>query len=142
MKKILFLLITFISASVAAQNEDHIGTYEYYSKDVKGDVIKYELKLNTDQTFTFHFYRNIICSVCKEENSYGKGNWKIENKILHFSTNEDDLDTKNTLNFAGTTARLIKKSPRDLTDKIVPTALQFYKSNIFWIENLKISKKE
>jgi hypothetical protein len=142
MKKILFLLITLCSASVAAQNEDYIGTYEFYNKDVKGDVIKYELLLNADKTFTFHFYRNIICSVCKEENSYGKGNWKIENKILHFTTKADDLDTKNTLNFSGTTARLIKKSPRDLTDKIVPTALQFYKSKIFWIENLKILKKE
>ena len=85
MKKILYLLITLCSASVIAQNEDYLGTYELYSKDVKGDVIQYELELNADQTFTFYFYRNIICSVCKEENSYGKGNWKIENKIIHFT---------------------------------------------------------
>ncbi|WP_396149819.1 hypothetical protein [Flavobacterium sp.] len=141
MKQFLFLLIASFSIAITAQNEEYVGTYEFYNKDVKGDVIQYELKLNADQTFTFYFYRNIICTVCKEEKNYGKGSWKIENKILHFSTNEDDLDTKSTLNFTGTTARLIKKSSRDLTDKIVPTALQFYKSKIPWIENLKIIKK-
>lgn len=142
MKQFLFLLIASFSIAITAQNQEYVGTYEFYNKDVKGDVIQYELKLNADQTFTFYFYRNIICTVCKEEKNYGKGSWKIENKILHFTANEDDLDTKSSLNFTGTTARLIKKSSRDLTDKVVPTALQFYKSKIPWIENLKILKKE
>lgn len=142
MKQLLLLLFVALNFSLIAQNKEYVGTYEYYIKDAKDDVIQYELQLNADQTFTFHFYRNIVCSICKEENSYGKGTWKVENKIVYFTTGTTDLDEKNTLNFTGTTARLIQKSPRDLSDKEVPTALQFYKSKIFWIENLKILKKE
>ena len=74
--------------------------------------------------------------------SYGKGTWKVENKIIKFTTEKMDLDEKHTLNFSGSTARLIKKSPRDTSEKVVPTSLQFYKSEIFWIANLKLILKE
>jgi hypothetical protein len=74
--------------------------------------------------------------------NYGKGTWKVENKIIQFSSDKTDLDEKNTLNFTGSTARVIKKSPRDTSDKVVPTALQFYKSEIFWMVNLKLLLKE
>lgn len=113
MKQLLLLLFASINLGLKAQNNEYVGTYEYYFNNAKEDVIQYELQLNVDQTFTFHFYRNIVCSICKEENSYGKGTWKVENKIVYFTTNTTDLDEKNTLNFTGTTARLIQKSPRD-----------------------------
>jgi len=142
MKQLLYILIVSLNFNLKAQNEEYVGTYINLWEFENGDVMKYELQINSDQTFTFHFYRNIICSVCKEENKYGKGTWKVKNKIVFFTTNTSDLDAENTLNFSGTTARLIKKSPRDSSDKVITTALQFYKSNIFWIENLKILKKE
>ena len=142
MKQLLLFLIASINLGLTAQNEEYVGTYINLWEFENGDVMKYELQINSDQTFTFHFYRNIICSVCKEENKYGKGIWKVENKIVYFTTNTSDLDAINILNFSGTSARLIMKSPRDSSDKVIPTALQFYKSNIFWIENLKILKKE
>lgn len=142
MKQLLLLLFASINLGIKTQNNEYVGTYEYYFNNAKEDLIQYELQLNVDQIFTFHFYRNIVCSICKEENSYGKGTWKVENKIVYFTTDTTDLDEKNTLNFTGTTARLIQKSPRDQSVKEVPTALQFYKSKIFWIENLKILKKE
>ena len=74
--------------------------------------------------------------------NYGKGTWKVENKIIKFTTEKTDLDEKHTLNFSGSTARLIKKSPRDTSEKVVPTSLQFYKSEIFWIANLKLILNE
>jgi len=138
MKQLLLFVITSLSLSLNAQIEDYQGRYLFLNEQEKGDVMKYELQINSDQTFTFHFYRNIICSVCKEENKHGKGTWKVENKIIYFTTHLSDLDEKHTLDFTGTTARMIKKSPRDLSDKIVPVAIQFYKSNIPWIEKWKL----
>jgi hypothetical protein len=72
----------------------------------------------------------------------GKGTWSVENKIVKFTTEPADLDKEHNLNFSGSTARLIKKSPRDTSDKIIPTALQFYKSKIFWIANLKLLRSD
>lgn len=142
MKPFLLFVIASFSFSVTAQNEDYTGTYLFSRESENGDALKYELQLNADQTFTFHNFRNIICSICKEENSYGKGTWKVENKIIYFATHLNDLDETHTLDFTGTTARIVKKSPRDVSDKVVPTALQFYKSTIFWIANLKLLLKE
>jgi len=139
MKPFLLFVIASLSFSVTAQTEDYTGTYLFSRESENGDALKYELKLNADQTFTFHNFRNIICSICKEENSYGKGTWKVENKIIYFTTHSNDLDGTHTLDFTGTTARIVKKSPRDMSDKVVPTALQFYKSKMFWIANLKLT---
>ncbi len=77
-----------------------------------------------------------------EYRSNGKGTWKVENKTLKFSTEPADINKEYTLNFTGTTARVIKKSPRDTSDKVVPITLQFYKSEIRIIENLKLLLKE
>jgi hypothetical protein len=59
------------------------------------------------------------------------------NKIIKFTSEASDLNQDYTLNFSGTTARSVKKSPYDTSDKVIPTALQFYKSEIPTIENLK-----
>lgn len=138
MKQLLLFVITSLSFSLNAQTEDYQGRYLFLNEQEKGDVLKYDLQLHADHTFSFHFYRNIVCSICKEENSYGKGTWKVENKIIYFTTHISDLNQKYTLDFSGTTARMIKKSPRDLSDKIVPVAIQFYKSNIRWMEKWKL----
>lgn len=65
MKQLLLLLIAFINLGLTAQNEEYVGTYINLWEFENGDVMKYELQINSDQTFTFHFYRNIICSICK-----------------------------------------------------------------------------
>lgn len=139
MKYLLLFLFVILNFSANAQTEDYAGTYTFYVKAVKGEIIDYQLQLNYDNTFLFKSYIN---NNTNEYYKNGKGTWKVENKIIKLTTEKTDLDEKNTLNFTGSTARLIKKSPRDTSEKVVPTSLQFYKSEIPWIANLKLMLKE
>ncbi|MGG7036838.1 MAG: hypothetical protein ACI7YS_16845 [Flavobacterium sp.] len=143
MKQLLLFLVVTLNFSLTAQTEDYKGTYAFYSEGKDGFILDYKLQLNPDKTFLFTSYRRIMD--IRGQNEYhkkGKGTWIVENKIIRFTTETSDLDENHTLNFSGTTARVIKKSPRDLSDKVVPTALQFYKSEIRTIENLKLLLKE
>ncbi|OBQ54177.1 hypothetical protein VQ01_12055 [Tamlana sp. s12] len=100
----------------------------------------YKLSLNKDGTFLFHSNTKQKGAPA-EKNLYGKGTWKIEKKVVTFITNEKtDISEDYTLDFNGSKARFISKSPRDKSNRIVETALQFYESNIFWIETLKLPK--
>ena len=139
MKTLFLLLFVTLNFGGNAQTEAYAGIYTFYVKALKGEIIDYQLQLNYDNTFLFKSYIN---NNTNEYYKNGKGTWKVENKIIKFTTEKTDLDEKHTLNFSGSTARLIKKSPRDTSEKVVPTSLQFYKSEIFWIANLKLILKE
>lgn len=61
--------------------------------------------------------------------------------MITFSSNKsEDFDEKYTLDFNKSTARFITKNPRDKSDKIVKTKLQFLESGIFWMERIDIFK--
>jgi hypothetical protein len=143
MKSLVLLIFTALCFNLSAQTEDYSGTYVLHIDGKDGSILDYSLHLNTDNTFQFSSFQKLI-DIRGEHDKYnfGKGTWRVENKIIKFSTEKTDLDEKHTLNFSGSTARLIKKSPRDASEKVVPTSLQFYKSEIFWIANLKLMLKE
>lgn len=143
MKQLLLFLMVMLNFSLTAQTDDYKGTYIFHSEGKDGHILDYKLQLNPDNTFLYTTYRRIVDIRGNNETFInGKGTWKVENKIILFTSETSDLDENHTLNFTGTTARIIKKSPRDLTDKVVPTTLQFYKSEISTIENLKLLLKE
>ena len=143
MKKLFLLLILTIGFSLSAQTENYAGTYILHLEGKDGNILDYKLQLSQDNTFMFVSFQKLLDTRGEHDKyNYGKGTWKVENKIIKFTTEKTDLDEKHTLNFSGSTARLIKKSPRDTSEKVVPTSLQFYKSEIFWIANLKLILKE
>ena len=139
MKQFSLILLLITSFGINAQTEDFSGTYVFYNKSLKGEIVDYKIQLNKDQTFIFTSY---VYNGMNEYRSNGKGTWKVENKTLKFTTEPADINKEYTLNFTGTTARVIKKSSRDTSDKVVPITLQFYKSEIRIIENLKLLLKE
>lgn len=143
MKSLVFFILTALSLTLSAQTEEYSGTYNLHIEGKDKSILDYKLKLKQDNTFMFVSFQKLM-DIRGEHNkyNYGKGTWKVENKIIQFSSDKTDLDEKYTLNFKGTTARIIKKSPRDMSDKVVPTSLQFYKSEIFWMANLKLLLKE
>mgnify|MGYP000678021573 FL=1 len=143
MKKLFLLLILTIGFSLSAQTENYAGTYILHLEGKDGNILDYKLQLNQDNTFMFVSFQKLLDTRGEHDKyNYGKGTWKVENKIIKFTTEKTDLDEKHTLNFSGSTARLIKKSLRDTSEKVVPTSLQFYKSEIFWIANLKLILNE
>ncbi len=84
---LLFYSISFsISFSISAQNKDYIGHYETKVKTKVGEIFDYKLILNSDNTFTYHFFRNIGQPQSIDENWYGKGTWKQVKNIIYFYT--------------------------------------------------------
>jgi hypothetical protein len=143
MKSFILLIFTTLFFNLSTQTEDYKGTYVLHIDGKDGSILDYTLHLNTNNTFQFTSFQKLIDIRGEHDKyNYGKGTWKVDNKIIKFNTEANDLDEKHTMNFSGSTARLIKKSLRDTSDKLVPTALQFYKSEIFWIANLKLLLKE
>ena len=141
MKPIITLLALVVHLMVFSQSNQITGNYKRTLGQENKHKIIYKLSLNQDGTFTFHSYTKNENGIPPEVNKYGKGTWKVEKNIVSFFTDEEeDINEKYSLNFNNSKARFISKSPRDKSDRIVETGLQFYKSNIFWIEHLKILK--
>lgn len=139
--KYLICFALLISSLLNAQ--DVVGTYELHSKstDPKNFELKRTLTLNADGTFEYYNYRWVKSGIPPETHTYGKGTWTQNKKVISFSSEASDLDDKFTLDFSGTKARFISKSPRDKSDRIIKTALSFYQSEISWITGMKLLKE-
>lgn len=140
MKK-MFALIVLVSPLISfAQSDAVVGVYSKEAGNEK-HRIEYKLMLNEDGTFTFHSHTNIKAGIPQIVNKYGRGSWSNEDNVVSLLTDEEkDIDEKYTLNFSGSRARFITKSPRDKTNRVIQTRLQFFESRIFWIERLEIPK--
>lgn len=132
MKNIYLLLFQSISFCISAQNKDYVGNYKTKIKANGGEILEYELNLNADNTFIYHFYRNIGQPHSIDENQYGKGTWKKVKNIIYFYTNAaTEIDNKYSLNFTNTTGRFDTKNK---------SLFRFYKSDIFWIVKSTLKK--
>jgi len=141
MKVIFTILILVSSLTSFSQTDKVIGDYKRVIESIENNIFEYELTLSQDGTFLFHYYSNIKQGIPPEVNEYGKGKWTLENNVISFfSDKQKDIDNKNTLDFTNSKARFIIKSPRNKTDEIIKTRIQFLKSEIFWMEKIEIFK--
>ena len=110
-----------------SQSEKYSGNYENKTELEDGIVIDYELALNSDGTFVFHFYQDQICYT---DNDKAKGKWTTKNEIIIFQVNkENDIDETYKLDFDKTKA------------KVENGILKFYDCGIFWINKVELKKK-
>jgi hypothetical protein len=141
MKTIAAILILISNLTVIAQTDKIAGDYTIKFGDEVSALFKYQLILNQDGTFFLHYYSNIKIGIPPEINKYGKGNWTEANKVISFfSDKQKDLDEKHTLDVTNTKARFIIKSPRDKTDKVIKTSLQFLESELPWLGKINMLK--
>ena len=134
----LFLLTTLL---LNAQTNLAVGIYKRIIETKSNDTLKYELTLNSDGTFVFAYYSNIRLRVPAETNYSGKGLWSIKNNEVSFvSDKKNDLNDKYTLDFSNSKARFITKSPRDKSDRIIETKLQFLESSLPWVSRVLLVK--
>ncbi|GAA3777823.1 hypothetical protein GCM10022271_07540 [Corallibacter vietnamensis] len=140
MKITLSLFTIIIHFLSVAQTKSIVGTYEM-RLDSSNALVVDTLVLNNDGTFVYHVYDKHDGGIPPERNMYGKGTWKLENNIVFFKTTTSDIDKTHTLNFNNSKARFITKSPRDKTNREIPTSLRFFKSNIFWVKGRNLLKK-
>ena len=135
---VLFLLI--FNLTMFAQASGVVGTY---SKTIDGQEnrFEYNLTLNQDGTFTFHYFSHIKNGIPVETTKEGRGTWTESNKIITLSSAiATDIDEKYTLNFSNSKARFITKSARDKSDKIVATRIQFLQSDMPWMARIELFK--
>lgn len=139
MKLIFCTLFLISNLTLFSQSNNFDGDYYRSLGNEEVHFIEYKLTLNQDGTFFFHSYdRHGVLPVV---NKYGKGKWIAKGKVITFSTNKQkDFDWKYTLDFNNSKARFVTKHPRDKTDRIIKTKLQFFESEIFWIETIDIFK--
>ena len=142
MKVIFTILILVSSLTSFSQTDKVIGDYKLAIETTdKNNAFEYQLTLSQDGTFSFHYNSKMKQGTPTEVNKYGKGKWTVENNVISFfSDKQKDIDEKNTLDFTNSKARFITKSPRDKTDQIIKTRLQFLKSEIFWMARIEIFK--
>lgn len=132
MKHLLFISTLLFNLFSFAQSEEHVGIYKL-DLGSESHFEKTTLTLNSDGTFLFYFYDYREHGIPKERTKYGKGTWTSKGKLIQFSVNEAHIDDAHVLNFNNSKARFDTKSPRDKSDRVIPTSIRFYKSDIFWM---------
>lgn len=141
MKLLITTLLLISNLALFAQSNQFSGEYTRSLSEEGKHIIEYKLTLNQDGTFLFHSYTKIQGGIPPEVNKYGKGKWSAKDNMVTFSSDKnEDFDTKYTLDFNNSTARFVTKNPRDKSDKIVKTKLQFLESEIFWMKRIDIFK--
>ena len=126
MQSFLFFFFTF--TSIHAQ--DYAGVYSKKIAANAGVVIHYKLDLATNGTYTISVFRNLVQKISIDENFYGKGNWKVVNKLIFFSCEE--LADSMYININGTTSRFNSKKKKEL---------RFFKCPSLWFKNATLEKK-
>ncbi|WP_163397700.1 copper resistance protein NlpE N-terminal domain-containing protein [Flavobacterium fluviatile] len=141
MKLIIFSLLFITGLNSFAQSKDFSGEYTRSLGEEGKHLIEYKLTLNADGTFVFHYYKKIQGGTPPETNKYGKGKWNSKDNLITFTSNKnEDFDEKYTLDLNNSTARFITKNPRDKSDKVVKTKLQFLESDISWMQRIDLFK--
>lgn len=163
MKNLLLILVFSTIFISTFQSQSIQGNYVRSWDPINSGVLILTLKLNEDSTFTYHYYQTFTPSLSEknnyennsftipsdsthlnpEKNIYGKGTWKLDKTIVTFYTDKkNDFNEKFTLDFNNSKARFISKSPRDISDKVVKTALRFYESEVIGVKGTEYFKVE
>lgn len=141
MKLLITTFLLIFNVTLFVQSNQFAGNYTRSLSEKEKHTIEYKLTLNTNGTFEFQSYQKMQGGTPPEVNKYGKGKWSAKDNLITFSADKkEDLDEKYTLNFNNSTARFITKNPRDKSDKMVKTKLQFLESGIFWLKGIDIFK--
>ena len=141
MKLLITTLLLISNFALFAQSNQFSGEYTRSLSEEGKHIIEYKLTLNQDGTFLFHSYVKMQGGIPPEVNKYGKGKWSAKDNMITFSSDKnEDFDVKYTLDFNNSTARFVTKNPRDKSDKVVKTKLQFLESEIAWMKRIDIFK--
>ncbi|MCX7551429.1 hypothetical protein [Xanthomarina sp. F2636L] len=140
MKQIIFLTLVILQTTVFSQTKTITGTYQFIFEGSNGSFGE-KIILHPDGTFNIHSFKKLDGSNPPETNIFGKGTWKLDKKMVHFTTIETDFDSKFTLDLNHTQARFNTKSSRDTNKREVPTTLKVIKSEIPWLIGRTLKKQ-
>ena len=142
MKALLTIFIFVSNLTVFAQADKVAGDYALKVGKEESNLFEYNLTLNPDGTFLFHYHSTIQTATPPEVNKYGKGKWTVANNVIAFSSDKQkDFDEKYTLDFTNSKAMFVTKSPRDQTDKIVKERIKFFESQVSFMKTINLLKQ-
>ena len=141
MKVLVSILFLVSNLTLFAQADKVVGDYALKLGKEDSNIFEYNLTLNADGTFLFHYHSITLKGTPPEVNKYGKGKWTVENNVITFSSDKQkDLDEKYTLDFTNSKAMFVTKSPRDQTDKIVKERIKFFESGVTFMKTINLLK--
>lgn len=139
MKALLTIFIFISNLTIFAQADKVAGEYALKVGKEDSNLFEYNLTLNADGTFSFHYHSLILTGTPPEVNKYGKGKWTVANNVITFSADKQkDLDEKHTLDFTNSKAMFVTKSPRDQTDKVVQERIKFFQSEVAFMKTINL----
>lgn len=144
MKPAAFVFLILGCFPLFSQAVSPVGSYFLQMGEGDSRLIEYNLDLRPDGTFYFHSLARSSekIGMPEEINLYGQGTWLYQDKkVLFFTDPGKDLNEKHTLDFGGSRAHFLFKSPRSLSDRPFQSRLKFFESGIFWIEGIEIYLK-
>lgn len=140
--KSLTYLLFFTAGLVSSQSYPIAGSYTLEAGDQATHKHSYTLVLEENGRFSFHSHSDNKNGIPQIVDLYGRGTWIANGKQITLKTDKSqDLNDTYTLDLDGSKARFISKHPRDKTDRIVTTRLQFYDSTIFWVKTKTLFKQ-
>ena len=144
MKPAAFVFLILGCFPLFSQAVSPVGSYFLQMGERDSRLIEYSLTLHPDGTFKFHSHAKTSekIGVPEEVNQYGQGTWLYQDKkVLFFTDPGKDLNEKYTLDFGGSRAHFLYKSPRSLSGRPFQTRLKFFESDIFWVEGIEMYLK-
>ena len=140
--RIVFLFL-FVNIGVSyGQTYPIAGTYKLETGDPATHNHVYTLILEENGRFNFHSHSDNKKGIPQIVDLYGRGTWTAKGKLITLKTDKtQDLNHTFSLDLDGSKARFVSKHPRDTSDRIVKTRLQFYDSDIFWVKTKALFKQ-
>jgi len=133
MKKIALILIITFQTALIAQTETVFGNFKK-TIDTKSESIQFQLSLNENGTFVFHYSKNIHCASCSQEELQGKGTWKVKNEAFIFkSKKRKDLNEEYTVN--------LNNSKAKFENQKVNGVLVFFETDLSYLKGIKFIKE-
>ena len=134
---ILLILLSITSLSSTGQTLE--GTYSNKWVSTSGEGVAYTLTLEANGQFTFDYRRVLVGT--DDYRSEVTGTWKLEGHLLTL-TSKEGTDSELVSKLDGNRARFVSVSPRHPDFNLVKPSLNFYKSDIFYVRNMALTKVE
>lgn len=118
-----------------------VGTYtlDQNPEELRQNIGPWELQLNKNGTYSYHFRRQLKDQ--KNEEYHSNGSFKAKDLVVTFFPNFETNANPYKVNFKNSKARVYKKHSRNKNPKKELTFIHFFSSDDPAIRGLKLYKK-
>ena len=134
MKFLFSILFIATSLTATAQAKILVGTY---SSTTEGAT--HTIDLQKDGSFTYEFIEELPEQ--EQKRLLGKGNWTSTQRVIIFTTTDQDLNDEYTIDLNDSKARSTWKSPLSRSESDEKEHIIFFRTAESDLKNLKLYKQ-